>query len=211
MTQQRNLVADAAHELRSPLASMRVQLDVAQAHPSLSVASDLAAELSPEIDRLTRLINDLLLLGRLEGGGGADREPLDLTELAGAEGPAVVVPGDRDSVERLVRNLVDNARDHGETVRVSVHRDGALAVLEVDDDGPGIPAADRERVFDRWTRLDTARDRSTGGSGLGLALVREIAVAHGGAAVITDSPLGGTRVRVTLPLAPAPAEPPPES
>ena len=202
MTQQRNLVADAAHELRSPLASMRVQLDVARVHPALSNGADLADELSPEIDRLTRLVNDLLLLGRLEGGGSADREPVDLTALAGASGPSVLVPGDRDSLDRLVRNLVDNARDHGTTVRVAVHQDDAIAVLEVDDDGPGVPAADRERVFDRWTRLDSARDRSTGGSGLGLALVREIAVAHGGSAEITDSPLGGVRARVTLPVAP---------
>ena len=210
MTQQRNLVADAAHELRSPLASMRVQLDVARAHPALSVGSELADELSPEIDRLTRLVNDVLLLGRLEGGGSADREPIDLTELAGASGPSVVVPGNRDSLARLVRNLVDNAHDYGDTVHVTVRRDASTAVLEVDDDGPGIPVADRERVFDRWTRLDTARARSTGGSGLGLALVREIAAAHGGSAEMTDSPLGGTRARVTLPLGPGSSRSAPE-
>ena len=202
MAQQRDLVADAAHELRSPLASMRVQLDVVRAHPSLTAASDLAAELSPEIDRLTRLVNDLLLLGRLEGGGPVGAEPVDLTALVGAPGPAVVVPGDRDRLERLVRNLVDNAHEHADTVQVSVRRDAMTAVLEVDDDGPGIAVEDRERVFHRWTRLDSARDRSTGGSGLGLSLVHEIAAAHGGTAAITDSPLGGTRVRVTLPAQP---------
>ena len=204
MTQQRNLVADAAHELRSPLASLRVQLDVARAHPALSNASELADELSPEIERLTRLVNDVLLLGRLEGGGSADRESIDLTELAGAVGPPVLVPGNRDSLARLVRNLVDNAQDHGATVHVTVRREESTAVIEVDDDGPGIPVDDRERVFDRWTRLDTARDRPSGGSGLGLTLVREIAAAHGGSAAITDSPLGGARARVTLPLVPGP-------
>lgn len=202
MAQQRNLVADAAHELRSPLASMRVQLDVARAHPTLTAAADLTADLAPEIDRLTRLVNDLLLLGRLEGGGSAERTPLNLTALAGATGPPVVVCGDRDSLERLVRNLIDNAHDHGGAVHVSVHREGDRAILVVDDDGPGIPVQDRERVFERWTRLDTARDRANGGSGLGLTLVREIATAHGGSAGISESPLGGTRVRVTLPAAP---------
>lgn len=202
MAQQRDLVADAAHELRSPLASMRVQLDVARAHPTPETAADLTADLAPEIDRLTRLVNDLLLLGRLEGGGSAKRTPVDLSELAGATGSSVVVRGDRDSLERLVRNLVDNAHEHGGSVRVSVHREGGMAVLEVDDDGPGIPVEDRERVFERWTRLDLARDRVSGGSGLGLTLVREIAVAHGGSAGITESPLGGTRVRVILPAAP---------
>ena len=198
---QREFIADAAHELRSPLANMRVQLDVAQAHPQLLNAQELAAELSEELDRMTRLADDLLLLGRLDSGGPGPFEPMDLGELAGTTGPPIMVGGNRDALLRLVLNLRTNAHDHADHVEVSVRSEGRFAVLDVDDDGPGIPPEDRDRVFDRWTRLDTARDRTSGGSGLGLAIARDIATAHGGTVAITDSPSGGTRVRVSLPLA----------
>ena len=199
--QQQAFVADAAHELRSPLASMRVQLDVALRHPEVVDATGLAGELAPEVERLAELVDDLLLLARLEAGAGAPYEPVDLTELAGVEGPPVVVLGDRAALGRVVRNLRDNAARHGQRVEVTVSADGASAVLDVDDDGPGVPPAYRDRVFQRWFRLDDARDRATGGSGLGLALVREICAAHGGTVEVMDSPLGGARLRVRLPLA----------
>jgi signal transduction histidine kinase len=201
MNQQRDFIADAAHELRSPLASMRVQLDVAQTHPQLLDADQLAAELSAELDRLTRLTDDLLLLGRLDSGAPGPFENIDLSEIAGTIQPPVMVTGNRDALLRLVRNLTANAREHSDNVRTTVATAGRFAVLDVDDDGPGIPAEDRNRVFERWTRLDTARDRSSGGYGLGLAIARDIAVAHGGRMAISDSPLGGTRVEVLLPLA----------
>jgi signal transduction histidine kinase len=201
MNQQRDFIADAAHELRSPLASMRVQLDVAQTHPHLLNAHQLAAELSAELDRLTRLTDDLLLLGRLDSGALGPFERIDLSEIAGTTQPPVIVSGNRDALLRLVRNLTANARDHSDNVQTTVATAGRFAELDVDDDGPGIPAQDRDRVFERWTRLDTARDRSSGGYGLGLAIARDIAVAHGGRMAISDSPLGGTRVQVLLPLA----------
>lgn len=202
MAQQRSFLLDAAHELRSPLASMRLQLDVASTHPALLSTEQLAGELTTEIDRLTRLTDDLLILGRLDADVARRRTAVNLTQLAGADGPSVTVLGDHDDLERLVRNITDNAHRYGDTVWITVSEQQGQAVLDVDDDGPGIAPADRERVFQRWTRLSLARDRDTGGSGLGLALVRKIAHAHSGDVTIQDSPLGGTRVRVRLPGVP---------
>jgi len=205
LTRERSFVADAAHELRSPLASLRVQLDVASSHPSLVRTDELAADLRADVDRLQHLADDLLLLARLESRAVPVRERVDLAGLApdSAPGsPPVLVLGDRAALARLVGNLVDNAERVATQVRVSAHREQGLAVLDVDDDGPGIDPADRERVFDRWVRLDHARSRSDGGAGLGLALARAVAVAHGGDLQVKDSPLGGARLRFTLPAAP---------
>jgi signal transduction histidine kinase len=198
--QQQAFVANAAHELRSPVASMRVQLDVAARHPDLVDAADLVNELSAEVDRLGQLADDLLLLARLDAGRTVAAEPVDLATFADEPATPVIVRGDEDALRRLHRNLTDNARRHADRVRTTVFTEGDVAVLDVDDDGPGIPLADRRRVLDRWVRLDTARGRSEGGAGLGLALVTEIALAHGGHVEVLDSPLGGARLRVRLPL-----------
>ncbi|MEP6852929.1 MAG: HAMP domain-containing sensor histidine kinase [bacterium] len=203
LRQQQEFIADAAHELRSPLAGLRIKLDIQRTHPGLQPASEVVAELSSDVDRLTQLTDDLLLLARLEAGATTTRrEPVDLTELAGAVGPVALVSADRDALRRLVTNVVGNASRyaHG-TVRTTVHVEDGRAQLTVDDDGPGIPPPDRDRVFERWTRLDGARDRDSGGSGLGLAVAKQIVTAHGGTISIDDSPLGGTRVLITLPLA----------
>jgi len=200
--QQRSFVADAAHELRSPLSSLALQLDVARAHPELVTVGALVADLAPEVDRLRRLVEDLLALARLEAGDPARRELLDLREVAGATGQIAPVVADREAVRRLVGNLRDNAARHGRTVELTTSVVAGLAVLDVDDDGPGIAPADRLRVLDRWVRLDAARAQSAGGSGLGLAIVRETARAHGGDVEVLDSPLGGARIRVRLPAAP---------
>lgn len=197
----RGFVADAAHELRSPLASMQVQLDVARRHPDLMSATALVDDLAPEVERLAGLVDDLLLLAKAESGTAVRREAVDLTALAGVAGDPVVVTGDPESLQRMLRNLEDNARRHATRVEVAVHAVDGLAVLDVDDDGPGIPAVDRQRVFERWVRLDEGRARTEGGAGLGLALVREIVTSHGGAVEATSSPLGGARLRVRLPLA----------
>lgn len=199
--QQRAFVADAAHELRSPLASLRVQLEVAQAHPELVDLPVLLGELLQDTERLGGLADDLLLLARTEHRDARGRQPVDLREIASATGQAAVVLGDDELLRRLVDNLVGNARRHASTVQVTTSVEQGRAVLDVDDDGPGIAVADRERVFDRWVRLDTSRSRAGGGAGLGLALVREIARTHGGDVTVGDSPLGGARLRVTLPLA----------
>ncbi len=206
VAQQRAFVADAAHELRSPVASLRVQLEVAQAHPDLVDLPVLLGELLQDTERLGGLADDLLLLARTERRDARGREPVDLREIASAAGQAAVVLGDRELLRRLVDNLVGNARRHASTVQVTTSVELGRAVLDVDDDGPGIAIADRERVFDRWVRLDTSRSRPGGGAGLGLALVREIARSHGGDVAVADSPLGGARLRVTLPLAEPPAQ-----
>ncbi len=202
VVQQEQFVADAAHELRAPLTSLRVQLDVARAHPSLVQLPVLLDDLDRETQRMTALVEDLLALARWKGGT-MRHVPVDLGALADGDGPPVVVIGDEDALRRLVDNLTSNALRSARQVRVTVGVLDGTAVLDVDDDGPGIPVADRERVFDRWVRLDDARTRKDGGAGLGLALVREIARLHRGDVSAQDSPLGGVRLRVRLPLAKA--------
>jgi signal transduction histidine kinase len=201
VSQQQSFVADAAHELRSPLAGLRVQLEVAQAHPDLVVLPELLDELGHDVARLGRLVDDLLALARMESGQPLGLVRVDLRALAGAEGAPVEVLGDPAALLRLVDNLRSNAQRHARHVVLTTSRQGEDAVLDVDDDGPGIPVADRERVFDRWVRLDTSRARVEGGTGLGLALVREIARRHGGDVVVLDAPLGGARLRVRIPFA----------
>ncbi|GAA3068308.1 sensor histidine kinase [Streptosporangium carneum] len=240
---QRALVSDAAHELRSPLASIRLQLEVALGHPEGQEWRETAEGVLEDTMRLARLAEDLLALARLDERGGVPgrREPVELDQLipqtaerygeavavriagrsaerrtepepgteAGAgtgtgtgqpgNGP-IVVTGDALDLGRVLVNLVDNALRHTTTrVVVELRAEGADAVLTVTDDGPGIPEADRERVFDRFTRLDSARSRDEGGAGLGLAIVRETVNAHGGAVHLEDaSP--GLRAVVRLPL-----------
>jgi signal transduction histidine kinase len=219
--QQRRLVADASHELRSPLARMRAELEVDLAHPD---GADLVATHHSALDEvvgLQHLVDDLLDVARPEraDGGAGPLEPVDLDDVvlraarrvraAGrvsldtiGVGAAQVV-GDASRLDRMVANLLDNAVRHATTaVSVGLRDDGAIALLVVDDDGPGVPPADRLRAFEAFTRLDEARTPGTGGAGLGLAIVREIAVAHGGSVVIDDRPGGGARVVVTLPMAP---------
>jgi signal transduction histidine kinase len=200
VAREREFVADAAHELRAPVASMRVQIDVARAHPTIVDLPVLLQDLDHEVDRLSALTADLLALGRAGSRADSLRVAVDLRALAGAEGDHVMVLGDPESLARLVDNLVTNAHRYGHRTRVTTTELDGAAVLDVDDDGPGIAVEDRGKVFDRWVRLDSARTRSAGGAGLGLALVREIARAHGGEVSVETSPLGGARLRVTLPL-----------
>ncbi|WP_326640905.1 ATP-binding protein [Streptosporangium sp. NBC_01755] len=212
---QRALVSDAAHELRSPLASIRLQLEVALGHPGGQDWRETAEGVLEDTMRLSRLAEDLLALARLDERGGtpARREPVELDQLVQQTveryGQAVtvrigndpiVVTGDALDLGRVPANLVDNALRHTRTsVLVELRAEGADAVLTVTDDGPGIPEFDRERVFDRFTRLDSARSRDEGGAGLGLAIVRETVHAHGGAVHLEDaSP--GLRAVVRLPL-----------
>ncbi|MEV7420931.1 HAMP domain-containing sensor histidine kinase [Streptomyces sp. NPDC089919] len=209
---QRRFTADASHELRNPLAAVRSRLEVALADPDReSVRAALA-----DTERLQRIAADLLLLARLDGGAPQAAEPVDLALLAAedlARRPAPRVPvrlaadapvpayGNPDRLARLLANTVDNALRHARTeVRVrAVAGPGGSAVLEVADDGPGIGPADRERVFERFVRLDAARAREGGGSGLGLAIAREIAAAHGGTLTADGAPGGGARLTLRLP------------
>ncbi len=217
---QRSFVADAAHELRSPIASLRTQLEVAAHLGEPAPIPDLAVE----VDRLGRLVDDLLLLARADEGdpGLRRREPVELTGLlheavpAGARVPVAVAPsgplwttGDRTALRRVLDNLVANAVRHAtSTVDLAVARAAPdRLVVTVTDDGPGIPAADRDRVFDRFTRLDDARTRDAGGTGLGLAIVRELVRMHSGTVTLGDA-RPGLRVAISLPMAPAPSPAP---
>lgn len=198
---QREFITDAAHELRSPIASVRTQLEVALATPTdAQMWPVVARDVLTDVERLGRLADDLLLLARLDGDGAVVRSlEVDLAELAGQGGSPAWVRGDPIALQRLVDNLVANARKHADTVQVAVSVGRGAVTVTVDDDGPGVPAPDRERIFERWVRLDAARSRDDGGSGLGLPIARSIARAHGGGVHLEDSPLGGLRAVVTLP------------
>ncbi|WP_243793976.1 cell wall metabolism sensor histidine kinase WalK [Saccharopolyspora gloriosae] len=212
---QRRFVADASHELRSPLAALRTPLEVAQAHPDRAHWPTIAAGTLEDLDRLERLTSDLLALARIDGTTPTTGDTLDLSSLAAdtitrrapAElhrdvdvEPGIVIEGHRTHLARLITNLLDNAETHAEhRVAIRLRAEGASARLDVVDDGPGIPAEFRDQVFERFARLDTARTREQGGSGLGLALVREIADMHHGTVVINDSGRGAHfTVRVPL-------------
>lgn len=216
--QQRQLVADAAHELRSPVAASRVQLEVALANPAGVDWERTASTVLDEQRQLGVLIDDLLALARMAEAGPTLEADLDLDEIVLAEGrrprarPVAIsidrparLTGDPALLTRAVRNLVDNAVRHADS-RVEVHLEGgvldqgAAAVVHVDDDGAGVPPDQREAVFDRFTRLDEARTRHEGGSGLGLAIAKEVAVSHGGTLVCTEAPLGGARFTLTVPI-----------
>jgi signal transduction histidine kinase len=200
--------------MRSPLAAIRTEVEVAQ---RAGLSERTLSDLLGETGRLERLVADLLLLARADEGATAlQRTDVDLDDLLGEErqrlrnrpdltvtasiAPARVV-GDRSALARVVRNLVDNAARHAAgRVHLASGTDGVDAWMEISDDGPGVPEADRSRVFERFVRLDDARARDAGGSGLGLAIVRQLVRAAGGHVRIDDAgPLPGARVRVDLP------------
>jgi len=245
---QRALVSDTAHELRSPIASIRAQLEVALDHPEGQDWESTARDVHADVLRLARLAEDLLLLARLDERAGATGQPargtgtVDLAELsasvvaryAGARVPVVLgghamarpeassgldatdavtpylVTGDRDAIDRLLVNLIDNAVRYAKSqVTVETRHEDAWGVLAVTDDGPGIAEADLERAFDRFARLDDARSRDGdegGGAGLGLAIVRATAQAYGGTAHLEPgepaASAPGLRAVVRLPTAP---------
>ncbi|QFG26803.1 HAMP domain-containing histidine kinase [Actinomadura sp. WMMB 499] len=216
VTRQRGFVADAAHELRTPIASLRTQLEVAAVHPRLLDVT----ELTYDVVRLQDLAADLLLLARLDAGEPpASPEPVDLADLVRDElrrrptgtralafeadvADAPSVPGSRVRLARVLANLLDNAERHAATrIRVALGaRDGAT-VLRVADDGAGVPPDDRERIFERFVRLDEARSRDDGGAGLGLAITHDLVRAHGGEITVRDAPEGGAQFEVRLPTA----------
>jgi signal transduction histidine kinase len=216
-SRQRRFVADASHELRSPLATIRQHAEVARAHPSRTTPDALAGTVLAEGERLQRLVEDMLLLARAdEHGLGLRRRPVDVDDVVLDEArrlrvtteldvdatgvSAGAVDGDADALARVVRNVADNAARHadGRVALALAERDGTVT-LAVEDDGPGVPPGERERVFERFVRLDDARARDGGGSGLGLAIVAELVAAHGGTVAIGESRWGGARVEVTLP------------
>jgi signal transduction histidine kinase len=216
----RSFVDDAAHELRSPLASLLSTLEVASAHPDRADLPAVVTTALAEARRLQRLTDDLLLLARLDRTTSAHpshNRVVDLDALVAEQvaerrfaggGPRYFlstvearVVGDEGQLDRVLRNLLDNATRFAEgEVRVTLSRRAGQVDLEVLDDGPGVPAADRARVFDRFTVLDRARDQRSAGTGLGLAIARDIVHRHGGQIAFADSP-SGARVVVRLPAA----------
>ncbi|MDN3268773.1 ATP-binding protein [Streptomyces sp. MA15] len=214
---QRRFVADASHELRSPIASLRTQLEVAAAHPGLL---DLDGAVEDTV-RLQNLAADLLLLARLDAGERPADTRVDLAalareEAAGREGVTVEaepveVSGSRGQLGRVLANLLDNAERHArERITVTVRRESGWAVVGVADDGEGVAEADRERIFERFVRLDAARSRDDGGAGLGLAIARDVAVRHGGTLTAGAAPAGGALFALRLPLAGADRGTPPQ-
>jgi signal transduction histidine kinase len=214
---QRRFVSDASHELRSPVATIRQHAEVALSHPDRTRVEELAEVVLQEDARLQQLVEDLLLLTKIDEGTLSLRtESVDLDDILFEEAERVSgstdvhvdagrvsagrVTGDRGQLGRLVRNLVDNAARHAHgNVALSLRAADGEVVLTVDDDGDGIPAAERRRVFERFVRLEEARDRDSGGSGLGLAIVAEIAGAHGATVEVREGPLGGARLEVRFP------------
>jgi signal transduction histidine kinase len=220
---QRAFVADAAHELRSPLTALKLQLQLLGRAPGEAERTAAAAALAAGIERAARLVEQLLTLARTEPGAGAPApQRLDLCELV-REAVADTVPlalsrgtqielfadapipidGDRAALSALVRNLADNAVRYspaGARVELRVAQQGGMATLQLDDSGPGIPPAERERVFDRFYRRGLADEP---GTGLGLAIVRGVAQRHGASLQLDDSPLGGLRVTLRFACAAA--------
>ncbi|WP_131743002.1 sensor histidine kinase [Actinomadura roseirufa] len=210
---QRAFVAEVSHELRSPLAGLRTQLEVALQAPEDEDWPAVAQAALSDADRLQGIVTDLLILARLGAGVPVERERVDLGELARAEverrerripvevdtEEGVWVRANPGHLVRLLTNLLDNAERHARTrVWVTVARDGAFAVLEVRDDGSGIAPEDRERVFWRFHRLPESRRRDRGGTGLGLTISRDIAHAHGG--TLVAAPGDGARLVLRIPL-----------
>lgn len=218
--QQRRFISDASHELRSPVAAIRQHAEVAIRHPEATTLVELAEVVLGEDLRVQHLVEDLLFLARTdEGGVPRNRHALDLDDLVFAEAgllreagsvrvetvevSPVRISGDAPRLARVLRNLGDNARRHATSlVRVSLREEGGFAVCRVEDDGMGIPESERDRVFQRFVRLDDARARDDGGSGLGLAIVSEIVAAHDGTVTVSESDLGGARFEVRLPALP---------
>jgi len=214
---QRRFVSDASHELRSPITVIRQHAEVALAHPDQVTAAELAEVVLAEQQRMQRLVEDLLLLARADEHVPLAREAVDLDDLAFEEGhrlrsttskrvdtsgvSAARMQGDADALRRMFRNVGENAARHASSrVDITLVQRGDEVVLTVDDDGPGIPESERARVLQRFVRLDEARSRDEGGSGLGLSIVDEVVRAHGGSMSIGQSPIGGARISVTLPV-----------
>jgi signal transduction histidine kinase len=210
---QNQFVSDASHELRNPIATSKTKLEVALAHPEDTDWEETAQVVLEEQDRLGSLVDDLLLLARLDEGKPPEWQETDLDDIIFAEVARhhrvaidvsavepVRVSGDPRQLTRLVGNLLHNAVRHArKQVAVSLATAGQTAVLTVNDDGPGISEEDRIRIFERFVRLEDARSRDAGGAGLGLALVHAVATAHGGTVRVVEGESGGAQFEVHLP------------
>jgi len=219
---QQAFVADASHDLRTPLTIVKGQLEVLSRNPDPGPEEvrRVTEQVTGATSRMERLVDDLLLLARTDAGVSARKEFSELEPLLAAEAEAFrgaaersvelgsvsrhEVEIDREQMARAVSNLVSNAVSHtvpGGRIEVSAFDSGERVEITVDDDGPGVPAGMRDRVFDRFARVDSSRSSDSGGSGLGLAIVKAITEAHGGEVGCSASPLGGARFTISLPVA----------
>ena len=214
---QRRFVADASPELRGPLAALRADLEISVTHPERTAWHEVARDTLSDVERLQHLTEDLLLLARLDSHRQRPRQPVDLAEIVteaargirrddvevavlGTTAP-VILEGDPEQLQRMVRNLMHNAKEHAEhRITVSLTRSGGSVRLQIADDGPGVPAELRSIVFERFVRVDTARTRDTGGTGLGLAIVAVVVGGHHGSIAVTDSEPHGATFTVELPF-----------
>jgi signal transduction histidine kinase len=216
LKQLQRFTSDASHDLRSPITAMRARLEEALLHPYDADWPATAREVLNSLDRLQAIVTDLLTLARLDAGVPRDMDSIDLPGLVSAElkryrrvkevkadlEAQVTVIGDRLRLNRMLTNLLDNAERHARSqIKVVVRAERDNAVLEVQDDGCGIPPEFREVVFQRFARLAAARNKDVNGTGLGLPIAREIAKAHGGSLTIEDSPVGA-RFVCRIPLNP---------
>ena len=225
---QQRFVADASHELRSPLTRIRTRVEVDLAHSYGVDFRDTARAVLDETAGMERLVDDLLHLARSDvtADGTGRRDPVDVDDVVLHEAASIrpvarvvvdtsavsggQVIGDAQQLSRMVRNLLDNAVRHATTaVRIDLHERDGHVVLTVADDGPGIPADRRDEVFERFTRLDAARTTTGGGVGLGLAIARDIAERHGGTITIGDAHPGAV-FEVRLPVAGTRSRPAPD-
>ena len=212
---QRRFVADASHELRTPLTRMRTELEVDVAHPERADAAGTQRSVLEEVTSLQQLVDDLLLLARSDEGARPHQQSVDLTAVVLEEAltprvkdvvvdttavsPATVT-GDAEQLRRVVRNLLDNAvRFARARVSIALSTNASGVTMSVTDDGPGVPAEQRERVFERFTRLDDSRAAATGGAGLGLAIAREVVERHDGTISVVANGDVGARFDVRLP------------
>lgn len=215
--EQKRFISDAGHELKSPIAAVGVMLELLRNHPEAVDEAQVLEDIAGENNRMRAIVSDLLTLSRHdEGRMSMDRRPVDIMDVvleavdtlhAYSSVPVdtqgvqpVVCSGDAALLSHALRNLLDNAARHARyRIRVSCGREDDHVYIMVSDDGPGIPEADWERVFGRFVQLDEGRDRSSGGTGLGLPVVKGIVEAHGGSVRFVDSEIGGATVRVELP------------
>jgi two-component system, OmpR family, sensor kinase len=224
LRRQREFVADASHELRTPLTSILANLELLQTTLREADQDEERAMVDSALrssGRMSRLVGDLLLLARADAGRIAARTRCDLAEVAGNAAAEVApmigerelriendrplpVDGNPDELHRMVLNLLDNAVRHtppGSTIELRLRAEGGDTIVEVDDDGPGVPVELREQIFERFVRGDGPADTAVGGgSGLGLAIVAAVAKFHGGNAEVGESEHGGARFKVRLPL-----------
>jgi two-component system, OmpR family, sensor kinase len=217
---QRAFVSDASHELRTPLTILRGQLEVLARQKDVSHedVQRVTRLVSAETERMERLVDDLLLLAKTEEGSPLELRPIDLRDYVHDVFDAVSLTADRDfelgtvsdvslqadpdRLAQVLHNLAQNAVAHtpeGGLVRLSAAANGRYVRFAVEDDGPGIPPDQRDRIFDRFHRADVSRARTTGGSGLGLAIARALVEAHGGRIRAGASPEGGARLEFDLP------------